>query len=203
MSRDAVSVPVSVKHRLGIDSIESYDFVRDFVGTLAGAGCEIFIAHARNAVLKGLSPKANREVPPLKYHYVHRLKQDFPALRIVVNGGIDTVEAVDAQATLVDGVMLGRAAYHDPYVLARADERLFGAAARTREAIVLRMHAYAVEQVSQGTPLRAVVRHMLGLYHGRPNAKSWRRMLSDPQLLAANAPGILYDAVPGPAVAWA
>ena len=126
--RDAVSIPVTVKHRLGIDSIEAYEFVRDFVATLADAGCETFFVHARNAVLKGLSPKDNREVPPLKYEYVYRLKRDFPELRIVVNGGVNTLEAIEPHLLQVDGVMLGRVAYHDPCVLAQAGGRLFGEA---------------------------------------------------------------------------
>lgn len=194
--RDAVSIPVTVKHRLGIDSIEAYEFVQGFVGTVARAGCETFIVHARNAVLKGLSPKDNREVPPLKYDYVYRLKHDFPGLRIVVNGGVNTLEAIASHLSLVDGVMLGRVAYHDPYVLAQAGARLSGEPPRTRPAIIEDMFAYASLQVSRGTPLRAIVRHMLGLYHGQPNARTWRRMLSDANLLAANRPELLFEAMP-------
>ena len=192
--RDATSLPVTVKHRLGINSIEAYEFVRDFVATVADAGCETFFVHARNAILKGLSPKDNREVPPLKYDYVYRLKHDFPHLRIVVNGGIGTLDAVEPHLSHVDGVMLGRVAYHDPYVLAQAEVRLFGGALRSRSAIVDDMFAYATNQVAGGTPLRAIVRHMLGLYHGQPNARVWRRMLSDANMLAANRPGLLLDA---------
>jgi tRNA-dihydrouridine synthase A len=194
--RDAVCVPVTVKHRLGIDSIETYEFVRDFVATLADAGCETFLVHARNAVLKGLSPKDNREVPPLKYDYAYRLKRDFPGLHIVVNGGISTLEAIEPHLSHVDGVMLGRVAYHDPFVIAQAGMRLFGEAPRSRSAIVSEMFAYATDQVARGTPLRAIVRHMLGLYHGQPNARMWRRMLSDADLLAANRPEILLEAMP-------
>ena len=193
--RDAVSVPVTVKHRLGIDSIEAYEFVRDFVASVADAGCETFFVHARNAVLKGLSPKDNREVPPLKYDYVYRLKHDFPGLRIVVNGGVNSLEAMESHLSHVDGVMLGRIAYHDPYVLVRAGARLFGEPGRLRSAIVDDMLAYAIDEVSRGTPLRAIVRHMLGLYHGQPNARVWRRMLSDARLLAANRPALLLDAM--------
>ena len=191
--RGATSLPVTVKHRLGIDSIEAYEFVRDFVATVADAGCETFFVHARNAILKCLSPKDNREVPPLKYDYVYRLKDDFPHLRIVVNGGIGTLDAVEPHLSRVDGVMLGRVAYHDPYVLAQAEVRLFGGALRPRAAIVDDMFAYATDQVAGGTPLRAIVRHMLGLYHGQPNARVWRRMLSDANLLAANRPGLLLE----------
>jgi tRNA-dihydrouridine synthase A len=193
--RGAVSIPVTVKHRLGIDSIEAYGFVQEFVETVAGAGCETFFVHARNAMLKGLSPKDNREVPPLKYDYVYRLKRDFPGLRFVVNGGVNTLEAIDAHMAQVDGVMLGRAAYHDPYVLARAAVSLFGEALRSRSAIVGDMYVYASAQTENGTPLRAIVRHMLGLYHGQPNARIWRRMLSDATLLATNHPGLLFDAM--------
>ena len=193
---DAVTIPVTVKHRLGIDSIETYEFVRGFVATVANAGCGTFLVHARNAVLKGLSPKDNREVPPLKYDYAYRLKRDFPSLRIVVNGGITTLDAMQSHLAHVDGVMLGRTAYHDPYVLAQAGARLFGEPLRTRAAIVEDMFAYASGQISQGTPLRAIVRHMLGLYHGQPNARTWRRMLSDANLLAANRPELLFQAMP-------
>ena len=193
--RDAVSIPVTVKHRLGIDSIEDYEFVQDFVSTVAAAGCEVFFVHARNAVLKGLSPKDNREVPPLKYDYVYRLKRDFAGLRIVVNGGVNTLDAIEPHLSRVDGVMLGRVAYHDPYVLAQAGVRVFGGLLQPRSAIVHDMFAYAADQVRLGTPLRAIVRHMLGLYHGQPNARIWRRMLSDANLLAANRPGLLLDAM--------
>ncbi len=193
--RDAVSTPVTVKHRLGIDSIQEYDFVRRFVEKVALSGCSTFLVHARNAVLKGLSPKDNREVPPLKYDYVYRLKNEFPELRIVVNGGVDTLDKALGHLDHVDGVMLGRVAYHDPYILALADARLFGEPLRTRAAVVEAMFAYTRTEVASGTPVRAIARHMLGLYHGRPNARVWRRMLSDAQLLAANRPELLLDAM--------
>src|SRR5437763_545131 len=131
---DAVAKPVTVKHRVGIDHVEDYSFVRDFVGTVADAGCRTFIVHARNAVLKGLSPKENREVPPLKYHYVHRLKRDFPHLEIVINGGITTRAGIAEQLQHVDGVMLGRAAYHDPWLHADAG--------KTRAEVVQQMLSY-------------------------------------------------------------
>src|SRR5438477_7401321 len=124
--RGAVAIPVTVKHRIGLDHNEDYGFVRDFIGMVAAAGCEVFIVHARNAVLKGLSPKENREVPPLKYEIVHRLKRDFPALTIVINGGLTRWDAIERELSHVDGVMLGRAAYHDPWQLAQADWRAFG-----------------------------------------------------------------------------
>src|SRR5512140_3137240 len=124
--RDAVDLPVTVKHRIGLDANEDYAFVRDFVGKVSEAGCEVFIVHARNAVLKGLSPKENREVPPLRYEVVHRLKREFPALTIVTNGGLADCDAIERELGLVDGVMLGRLAYHDPYFLAQLDWKVFG-----------------------------------------------------------------------------
>jgi len=181
--RNVVSKPVTVKHRIGIDKVEDYSFVRDFVGTVAQAGCRTFIAHARNAVLKGLSPKENREVPPLKYDYVHRLKKDFPDLEIVINGGITTREQIQEQLKHVDGVMIGRAAYSNPWFL--ADE------GKTRAQVVQAMADYARRQES----LRHVTRHMLGLYHATPRAKLWRRMLSDPLELKRNDPGLILRAL--------
>jgi len=193
--RAAAGLPVSVKHRTGVDRVESYDFLRDFVGIVSDAGCEIFIVHARNAWLKGLSPKENREVPPLRYDFVHRLKRDFPALTIVINGGIEDLAGVEAQTVPVDGVMLGRAAYHDSWLLAQADARLFGGAARRRADVVEAMIAYARAQAAQGVSLRQVARHMLGLYHGMPRARQWRRLLSDPARLAASDPALFAEAL--------
>jgi len=181
--REAVKIPVTVKHRLGIDREESYDFVANFVDRVSRAGCTTFIAHARNAVLKGLSPKENREVPPLKYDYVYRLKRDFPALEFVLNGGI-TKNIPDPN---VDGIMLGRAAYHDSWVL--ADE------GRTRRDVVLAMHAYLRKILSNDVKVRNISRHMLGLYHGQPRARLWRRMLSDAARLSHNDPGLLLEAM--------
>ncbi len=194
--RDAVSIPVTVKHRLGIDRVEDYGFVRRFVAALARAGVGTFLVHARNAILKGLSPRDNREVPPLRYDEVHRLKREFPELEIVVNGGIAAWPQIEAELVHVDGVMLGRAAYHDPGLLAEADARLFGGGPpATAAAVVRRMHRYAVEQVARGTPLRAIARHMLGLYQGQPGARAWRRMLSDAPGLARNDPALLLEAL--------
>jgi tRNA-dihydrouridine synthase A len=179
--RDAVELPVTVKHRIGIDAVEEYGFVRDFVGTVAEAGASAFLVHARNAILKGLSPKENREVPPLKYEYVHRLKRDFPHLIIVVNGGLATHDAIAAELRHVDGVMLGRVAYHNPYLLAEAEEYAFGVPApqRTRAEIVEALVPYARAQLALGVSLRSIARHMLGLYHGASGARAWRRVLSD------------------------
>ena len=191
-------MPITVKHRIGIDQIESYDFVRDFVGTVAGAGCEVFIAHARNAWLKGLSPKENREIPPLRYAFVHQLKRDFPHLTIVLNGGLADnaacLEQLKPDAMLsgisLDGVMVGRAAYHSPWMMAEWDEVFFGEASRTepltREAIEAAMVAYAEKEVARTAGLPhgevrwpAVIRHVLGLYNGLPGARRWRQVWSD------------------------
>ena len=180
--RDAVQIPVTVKHRVGIDKVEDYSFVRDFVGTVARAGCRTFIVHARNAVLKGLSPKENREIPPLKYDYVYRLKRDFPGLEIVVNGAIASKEQIQEHLRRVDGVMIGRAAYSNPWFLADPG--------KTRRDVVRVMCGYAKNVDS----LRHVTRHMLGLYHGHPRAKLWRRMLSDPVELKRNDPELLLRA---------
>jgi tRNA-dihydrouridine synthase A len=181
--RKSVSIPVTVKHRTGIDRIEDYDFLAKFVATVSAAGCTTFIVHARNAVLKGLTPKENREVPSLKYQYVYRLKKDFPQLEIVINGGISSWKQIDTHLDQLDGVMLGRAAYHDSWLLADAG--------RTRAQVVRAMAAYAAGQAS----LRHVARHMLGLYHGHPRARLWRRMLSDPARLSQNDPRLLLEAL--------
>ncbi len=181
--RDAVSLPVTVKHRIGIDRIESYEFVRNFVAAVSGAGCNTFIVHARNAVLKGLSPKENREIPPLKYDYVYRLKDDFPDLDIVINGGITTWVEITNHLAYVDGVMLGRAAYHNPWLLADAG--------KSRADVVRAMYGYAKRVDS----LRHVTRHMLGLYHGHRKARLWRRMLSDSERLKHNRPELLLEAL--------
>ncbi|MBI3100589.1 MAG: tRNA dihydrouridine(20/20a) synthase DusA [Burkholderiales bacterium] len=182
---DAVQVPVTVKHRIGIDQEESYAFVRDFVGTVAQAGCQVFIVHARNAWLQGLSPKENRDIPPLRYEVAHRLKQDFPHLTIAVNGGIRTDEAVQAQLQHVDGVMVGREAYHNPWWLARWDSLYFGAPERhlSVEAVEEAMVDYMEREAAQhGTPWYPIARHMLGLRHGLPGARRWRQVWSDHRL---------------------
>ena len=181
--REEVKVPVTVKHRIGINDIENYGFVRDFVAAVSEAGCRTFIVHARNAVLKGLSPKENREIPPLKYDYVYRLKSEFPALELVINGGITSWAEITTHLAYVDGVMLGRAAYHNPWLLADPG--------KTRPAVVRAMyeHAKGVESV------RHVTRHMLGLYHGHKKARLWRRLLSDAERLRPNRPELLLEAL--------
>jgi tRNA-dihydrouridine synthase A len=183
---DAVQVPVTVKHRIGIDKDERYGFVRDFVGAVSEAGCRVFLVHARNAWLKGLSPKENREVPPLRYELVHRLKDDFPHLTIAVNGGITTTAEVTRELGVLDGVMVGREAYHNPWWLAEWDPGFFGEAAepwRTREWVEEQMSEYmAREAAAHGTPWSAIARHMLGLRHGMPGARRWRQVWSDHRL---------------------
>ena len=182
---DSSKVPVTVKHRIGIDRTESYDFVRDFVGTVSEAGCHTFIVHARNAWLQGLSPKENREVPPLRYALVHQLKRDFPALTIAINGGINDRAQVQEQLQHTDGVMVGREAYHNPWWLASWDAEFFGDApsAATRESVEADMVDYmAREAAAYGTPFSAIARHMLGLRHGQPGARRWRQVWSDHRL---------------------
>jgi tRNA-dihydrouridine synthase A len=184
--RDAADLPVTVKHRIGIDRGEDYDFVRDFVGTVSEAGCTVFIVHARNAWLKGLSPKENREVPPLRYDFVAQLKRDFPALAFVVNGGITTAAQIDAHLGSVDGVMVGREAYHHPWSMASWDAAWLGAASApstTREAVEDAMVAYMARQAAAHcTPWSNVARHMMGLYNGVPGARRWRQVWSDHRL---------------------
>lgn len=193
---ESVSIPVTVKHRIGLDRVESYDFVRDFVGIVAEGGARVFIVHARNAWLKGLSPRENREVPPLRYEFVYRLKRDFPALHIVLNGGVADWDAVADALGRVDGVMIGRHAYANPWWLADADRRVFTESnpLETRMQLVDQMQAYAAGMIAAGIPLRAITRHMLGLFNGLPGARRWRRMLSDASLLAGAQPSLIADA---------
>lgn len=199
--RDAVTIPVTVKHRIGLDYNESYDFVRDFVGIQYEAGCEVFIVHARNAVLKGLSPKDNRNIPPLRYSVVHQLKRDFPQAVFVLNGGVDSADTAvamlrqAADAPALDGVMLGREAWHRPRVLSEVSQQLWPDTDLPNDVqVVDRMADYAGAQVARGTPLRCVVKPILGLTTGQKGARRWRQMLSDQKLLVSNQPGLLHDA---------
>jgi tRNA-dihydrouridine synthase A len=198
--KDVVAIDVTVKHRIGIDHEESYDFVRDFVGTVAEAGCTTFVVHARNAILKGLSPKENREIPPLKYEYAYQLKRDFPQFEILINGGIKTVEEIDLHLQHVDGVMLGREAYHNPYLMASFDQRYYGstAAPKTREEVLRAMLPYIAQQLSteggKGLKLNTITRHMLGLMQGLPGARQFRQVMSDSHRLAAGDPALLLEA---------
>ena len=189
--RDAVRIPVTVKHRIGLDRDESYGLVRDFVGTVSQAGCQVFIVHARNAWLHGLSPKENREVPPLRYEVVHQLKRDFPGLTIVLNGGLTDNAQVAQQLQHVDGVMVGRAAYHNPWWLTTWDREFFpapavdtvGTASSNRDEIEQHMCDYMERlATSEGLPWSAVARHMLGLRLGQGGARRWRQVWSDHKL---------------------
>ena len=185
--RDACSLPVTVKHRIGIDRVESYGFVRDFVGTVAErGGCEVFIVHARNAWLQGISPKQNRELPPLRPEVAYRLKADFPALTIVINGGINDDETIAQHLQHVDGVMVGRHAYHEPFAMVGWDARFFGDphAQTTRDDVERAFVAYMQGLVEQGVPWFHASRHMLGLRNGLPGARRWRQLWSDHRLKA-------------------
>ena len=195
--QDATGAPVTVKHRIGIGRVEDYDFMRRFVEPVALAGCRTFIVHARNAILQGLSPKANREIPPLRYDLVQRLKREHRDLDIVINGGIGTWNDIDAHLASVDGVMLGRAAESDPWMLAHADAHIFNDASRkpTRAAVIEAVARYAAHEVKAGTPLRHIARHLHGLYRNRPVARRWRQLMSDAQALARNDPQMLVCAL--------
>ncbi len=185
---DVVNVPVTVKHRIGIDQNEDHGFVRDFVGQVADAGCRVFIVHARNAWLQGLSPKENRDVPPLRYERVHQLKREFPDLTIVLNGGVATPAQIHEQLQHVDGVMLGRQAYHQPWDLATWDEAFFDQppSGLTRQEIEAQMVAYMQCVAAHGEPWSRVARHMLGLWNGTPGARRWRQVWSDHRLKTAD-----------------
>jgi tRNA-dihydrouridine synthase A len=194
--REAVAVPVTVKTRLGVDDHDSYEFLRDFVAEVAAAGCDTFIVHARKAWLSGLSPKENREIPPLDYPRVHRLKRELPELTVVINGGLVTLEASVAQLTQVDGVMIGRAGYEYSWLLARLDETLFGGPPADELEVLAAFERYVAREVARGTPLRTMTRHLLGMRTGRPGGRLWRRALSEltgldglRALLASVAPG--------------
>jgi tRNA-dihydrouridine synthase A len=195
---EAVSLPVTVKHRIGLDREESYGFVRDFVGTVAEGGARVFIVHARNAWLEGLSPKLNREVPPLRYEFAYHLKRDFPDLTIVLNGGIRTLAQAHDHLQHLDGVMLGRQAYQDPWLLAEVDRQLFGEASplADRAQAVAALVDWAARSGAgpAGWPLKLLTRHVLGLFNGQPGARRWRQMLSDPAWLERADASLLHEA---------
>lgn len=194
--RAVTDLPVTVKHRIGIDRQEEYGPLRSFVETVAAAGCTTFIVHARNAVLKGLSPKENREIPPLRYDMVYRLKQDFPMLEILINGGISTLEQIDQHLLHVDGVMVGREAYHNPWWLTEVDARYYGATASplSRDGVLDALHDYFAARMAEGVPLSRMSRHMLGLYQGYPGARAFRRLLSDSARLRQDGLAVLSEA---------
>ena len=181
----AVRVPVTVKCRLGVDDDHDYGRFLAFVDTVAAAGCGLFVVHARNAWLQGLSPKENREVPPLRYDWAYRLKRERPGLRVVVNGGIASLEEALAHLDHADGAMLGRAAYHDPWLLHRIDAALRGREPRPRHELLRALRPYVEARLAHGVPLKHVSRHLLGLYHGQPGGRAFRQVLSE----GAHRPG--------------
>jgi len=196
--KDAVDIDITVKHRIGIDSGKSYEFVRDFVGEISEAGCQTFIVHARNAILKGLSPKKNREIPPLKYEYVYWLARDFPNLEIIINGSIKNTKEIDLHLKYVDGVMLGREAYHNPYLMADFDRRYFGdvgSLPKTRVEIIDAMTLYINQQLGRSGTRRIrsndITRHMLGLMSGMPGARLFRQALSNSNDLVLDSTTLL------------
>lgn len=197
--QDTVQIDVTVKHRIGVDRQTEYSVVQDFVGTLAAkTSCKTFIVHARNAWLDGLSPKENREVPPLKYDYVYQLKRDFPELKIIINGGITRNDEIAGHLEHVDGVMVGREAYHNPMVMREWDRLFYGGMENPIEYadLVELLFHYSKQQIQsgRGTILRHMVRHYLGLMHGLKGARTWRRMLSDAALLKDNNGELILDA---------
>ncbi|EAR61572.1 tRNA dihydrouridine(20/20a) synthase DusA [Neptuniibacter caesariensis] len=177
----AVDIPVTVKHRQGIDDMDSYEELVQFVDTVRQSGCKVFIIHARKAILQGLSPKENRDIPPLKYEWVYQIKQEFPELEVHINGGIKTIDECHTHLQHVDGVMLGREAYQNPYLLADVDREFYGADSEkiSRKAAALAMVPYIEQQMEQGVPLNHVVRHMLGLFHAQRGGKQFRRFISE------------------------
>jgi len=193
---DAVSVPVTVKHRIGIDDRDSYGELTDFVGTVAEAGCGVFIVHARKAWLQGLSPKENREIPPLRYAVVKRLKSDFPELEIVINGGIKDLELTEELLLDLDGVMIGREAYHNPWILAEADRRIFGdeQPPRSRHLLLEAFLPFVERELAAGVPLGRITRHILGLFQGVPGARAWRRYISENAHLPGADAGVISRA---------
>ena len=195
--RSAVRIPVTIKTRIGIDDRDDYGFLREFIDEVAAAGCDVFIIHARKAILQGLSPKENREIPPLVYERAWQVKRDCPQLTVIVNGGLRTVPQVAGQWPHVDGVMLGREAYHNPYVLSALHRAAWddGFHAPEPREVVERMQEYAAGQVAHGVPLRAITRHMLGLMSGRAGARNWRRTLSEGVNRGSNSPALMAEAL--------
>jgi tRNA-dihydrouridine synthase A len=196
--RDSVPIDVTVKHRIGVDDRDSYQALCDFVGTVSEGGCSTFIVHARKAWLQGLSPKQNREIPPLSYETVHNLKIDFPGLEIIINGGITNLAQVSEQLHQVDGVMIGREAYHNPWILAEADRLIFGQSqsAMTRHEVVELLIPFVERELAAGTPINRITRHILGLFQGQPGARKWRRVLSEGAHLTGADSGLLRRAAP-------
>ncbi len=195
--QEVVGIPVTVKTRIGIDDQDSYGFLTDFVGTVAEAGCGVFTIHARKAWLKGLSPKENREIPELDYPRAYRLKRDFPGLNLSVNGGVKSLDECEAHLQHLDGVMVGREAYQDPYLMAAVDARLYGdhRPVLSRAEVVERMIPYLERHIAQGGRANHVTRHMLGLFNGMPGARQWRRYLAQHAHLPGMGAEVLSDAL--------
>jgi tRNA-dihydrouridine synthase A len=191
------ALPVTVKHRTGIDQQDNYDLFRDFINIQVGAGAAALIVHARNAWLKGISPKQNRDIPPLKYDWVYRLKRDFNDTEIIINGGIKTLDASLEHLQRVDGVMLGREPYQNPYLLANVDRVIFGqpeSRVKSRQALLQEIYPYIERHLAENLPLTKMVRHILGLFHGEPNARRWRRYLSENVFQKSAGMHTLYEA---------
>jgi len=195
--REAISIPVTVKTRLGVDEQEDYDTFQAFVDTVASAGCDTFIVHARKAWLRGLSPKENREIPPLRHEWVWRLKQERPQLNIIINGGITDLESCEGHLTRVDGVMLGRAVWHHPWLLGRVDSQLFGMPDTFTEPLlaVSDYLPYVERELATGTPLPLLLRPLMGLFHGLPGARRWRRILGEHAHRAGSGVEVLHEAL--------
>lgn len=195
--RSASTLPVTVKHRIGIDDRDSYEELQDFVRIVAESGCDRFSVHARKAWLQGLDPKQNRTIPPLRYDVVYQLKQDFPQLVIEINGGILDLDQAQQHLQQVDAVMMGRAIYDNPYLLAAADAQLYGdhLEPRSRLQVVLAMMPYIEQQLSQGVRLHSITRHLLQLFHGCPGSRAWKRVLTEQGCKPGAGPEVLLAAL--------
>jgi len=193
---EAVEIPVTLKSRIGIDDHDSYEVLSQLVERVSNAGCKSFIVHARKAWLKGLSPKENRDIPPLQYDRVHRLKKDFPELEIVINGGIKTLDQVEEQLQYVDGVMIGREAYHNPWILVEVDRRFYQDTHTipTRHQVLDQLMPFVEYELGQGVRLHQITRHILGLFQGQPGARAWRRHLSENAHLKGAGPEVIQQA---------
>jgi tRNA-dihydrouridine synthase A len=193
----ATQLPVTIKHRIGVDDVDRYEDLVKFVSIVSQTGCQRFSIHARKAWLQGLSPKENREIPPLRYEDVHRLKQDFPQLSIEINGGFTSLEQVKTQLQIVDAVMIGRAVYDNPYLLADADREIYGEAtpAPSRHQIVTAMLPYIDRWVSKGWKLNSITRHMLQLFHGQPGSRIWKRIVTEQSVLPGAGSEVLLRAL--------
>jgi tRNA-dihydrouridine synthase A len=195
--KKVTNLPVTVKHRIGIDDQDSYEFIRHFVEVVSQSGCDSFIVHARKAILSGLSPKQNREIPPLIYDRVYQLKNDFPELEIIINGGIRSIDDTLQHLSIVDGVMIGREAYNNPYVLATVDMQIFNSdlPPKSRVEIIENLIPYIEQHLASGGKLQHISRHILGLFHAQPNGKLWRRHLSESVTKPDAGIQVVYDAL--------